>query len=256
MLLMEAVHHKVVSQREWRDARIAHLAKEKALTRRRDALLLERQNLPWERVEKEYVFGSVSGKKSLAELFGDTSQLLVYHFMFGPEWEQGCSSCSLASEMLNANLIHLTQRDVALAVVSRAPSDKIEAFRKRMDWTFPWVSSFGGDFNHDFAVSFTAEEMAGEHFYNFGTANFPSEEAPGVSAFYKDEYGDIFHTYSTYGRGLEGLLGVYALLDMAPKGRDEERLSFPMAWVKHRDRYETQIPNLRQNAAALTETER
>lgn len=232
--------HTVVSRQEWLAARVAHLAKEKALTRQRDALLQERINLPWERVEKQYIFEDTSGKKTLTQLFGDKSQLLVYHFMFGPEWEQGCPSCSLTADTIDANFIHLTQRDVALAVVSHAPSEKIEPFRKRMGWSFPWVSAYGSDFNHDFAVSFTAEEMAREHIYNFGTANFPAEEAPGVSAFYKDEYGEIFHTYSSYGRGGEGLLGVYALLDMAPKGRNEAGLSFPMAWVRHRDRYEKQ----------------
>jgi predicted dithiol-disulfide oxidoreductase (DUF899 family) len=234
--------HAVVSRQEWLDARMAHLAKEKALTRRRDALLRERMDLPWERVEKKYVFETVSGRETLAEMFGDQSQLLIYHFMFGPEWEQGCPSCSLVAETINANLVHLTQRDVAFAAVSRAPLAKIEAFRKRMGWTFPWASSFGSDFNFDYGVSFTPEQMERGRFYNFGTARHPSEEAPGLSAFYKDEDGEVFHTYSSYGRGVEGLLGVYSLLDMAPKGRDEAGLSFPMAWVRHHDRYETQAP--------------
>jgi predicted dithiol-disulfide oxidoreductase (DUF899 family) len=239
---MKMAGHTVVSRQEWLDARLAHLAKEKALTRQRDALLLEREGLPWERVEKEYLFEGASGGETLAELFGDKSQLLIYHFMFGPEWEQGCPSCSLAAETMNANLVHLNQRDVAFAVVSRAPIGKIEAFRKRMGWSFPWVSSFGNDFNHDYAVSFTPEEMAGGRFYNFGTAGHPSEEAPGVSAFYKDGNGEVFHTYSCYARGGENLLGVYALLDMAPKGRNETGLVFPMAWVRHHDRYESQAP--------------
>jgi predicted dithiol-disulfide oxidoreductase (DUF899 family) len=232
--------HAVVSRQEWLEARLAHLAKEKALTRQRDALLRERMDLPWQRVEKEYVFDSPAGRKTLADLFGNKSQLLIYHFMFGPEWEQGCPGCSLTSETINANLIHLNQRDVAFAAVSRAPSARIEPFKRRMGWTFPWVSSFGSDFNHDFDVSFTAEEMAVGHFYNFGTANFASEEAPGASAFYKDKSGDLFHTYSTYGRGGEGLMGIYALLDMAPKGRDEANLPFVSAWIRHRDRYEEQ----------------
>lgn len=234
--------HTVVSRQEWLDARLAHLAKEKNLTRQRDALLQERMDLPWERMEKEYVFDGVDGKETLADLFGDKSQLLIYHFMFGPEWEQGCQSCSLGMETMNANVIHLTQRDVAFAAVSRAPLWKIKAFQKRMGWTFPWVSSLESDFNFDFAVSFAKEAMTGNRFYNFGTGSHPSEEAPGVSAFYKDEDGEVFHTYSSYGRGVEGVLGVYALLDMAPKGRDEAGLVYPMAWVRHHDRYEAEAP--------------
>lgn len=228
----------VVSRQEWVQARQAHLAKEKALTRQRDALLSERQCLPWTRVEKEYEFDTPSGRKTLSQLFGDSDQLLVYHFMFGPEWEQGCPSCSLAAETMNANLVHLTQRGLAFTAISRAPIGKIEEFRKRMNWSFPWASSFGGDFNQDFEVSFPADQVSGPKVYNFGTASFPSDEAPGLSAFYKNEQGEIFHTYSTYGRGLEGLLGVYAMLDASPKGRNEADLPFPMAWVRHHDRYE------------------
>jgi predicted dithiol-disulfide oxidoreductase (DUF899 family) len=208
------------------------------LTRQRDALLSERQALPWVRVEKEYVFDSLSGKKTLAELFGGNDQLLVYHFMFGPEWEQGCPSCSLAADTMNANVVHLAQRGNAFTAVSRAPIGKIEAFRKRMNWTFPWVSSFGSDFNYDFDVSFTSTPTVGAKVYNYGTAGFPADEAPGASAFHRNEHGEIFHTYSSYGRGLEGLLGVYSLLDMTPRGRNEAGLPFPMAWVRHHDRYE------------------
>jgi len=232
--------HAVVSRQEWLDARMAHLAKEKALTRRRDALLQERIDLPWVRVAKEYVFETADGQKRLAELFGDKSQLLIYHFMFGPEWEQGCQSCSLASDTMDANLIHLAQRDISFAAVSRAPAEKIEPFRTRMGWSFPWVSSFSNDFNRDFAVSFTPEDLTREGIYNFGTSGFDSEEAPGISAFYKSEDGEIFHTYSSYGRGLDGLVGAYALIDMAPRGRDEAGLSYPMAWVRHHDRYEAE----------------
>ena len=228
----------VVSREEWIQARKAHLAKEKALTRQRDALLTERQALPWLRVEKEYLFDTPSGQKSLSELFGDNDQLLVYHFMFGPEWEQGCPSCSLAADTMNANLVHLRQRDIAFTAISRAPIAKIEDFRKRMNWSFPWASSFGTDFNYDFDVSFSTDQVNGPKVYNFDTASFPADEAPGMSAFYRNERGEIFHTYSTYGRGLEGLLGVYALLDAAPKGRNEADLPFPMAWVRHHDRYE------------------
>lgn len=232
---------KVVSSREWLEARKSHLAKEKALTRQRDALLRERRELPWVKVEKEYVFEGPDGKKTLADLFEGKSQLIVYHFMFGPEWEQGCPSCSMVADTIDANLVHVTQHDVSLAVISRAPMSKIEPFKKRMGWRFPWVSSFGNDFNRDFAVSFTKEEMGWGKVYNFGTSSFPSDEAPGVSTFYKDEKGDVFHTYSSYGRGVEGLLGVYSLLDMAPKGREEDGLPFTMAWVRHHDRYETSV---------------
>jgi predicted dithiol-disulfide oxidoreductase (DUF899 family) len=233
--------HKVVSRQEWLDARRALLAKEKELTRQHDALARERQQLPWERVEKEYIFETSEGKKTLRDLFGDKSQLLIYHFMFGPEWEQGCPSCSMATDTMDANYVHLTQRDSAFALVSRAPMERIEPFKKRLGWSVPWASSFGSDFNYDFAVS-SAKEGLQENWYNFGTSSHPAEEAPGLSAFYKDEDGVIYHTYSTYGRGLEGILGVYALLDVAPKGRDEEKLPWPMAWVKHHDRYEAAKP--------------
>lgn len=234
------VEHKVVSRQEWLDARKAFLAKEKALTRQHDALLRERLELPWERIEKDYVFEGPKGKIKLAELFGDKSQLLIYHFMFGPEWEQGCPSCSMAADTFNANVVHLVQRDVAFAAVSRAPMGKIAAFQKRMGWSFPWVSSFGSDFNYDFAVSFTPEQMVtGKRPYNYGSIDFPSDEGPGFSAFYKNKDGEVFHTYSAYGRGGEGILGVYAMLDMVPLGRNEEGiLPHPMAWVRHHDRYE------------------
>jgi predicted dithiol-disulfide oxidoreductase (DUF899 family) len=234
--------HTVVSRQEWLDARTAFLAKERSLTHQRDALSKERLELPWERVEKNYLFTSPDGKQTLGDLFGDKSQLLIYHFMFGPEWEQGCSSCSMVADTFNPNLVHLTQRDVALVAVSRAPIEKILPFKKRMGWTFPWVSSFGSDFNFDYGVSFTQEQLASPRPYNFGTSPFGSEEAPGFSAFYKDEDGAVFHTYSGYARGVEGALGVYTLLDLVPKGRDEDALSFPMAWVRHHDRYETAKP--------------
>jgi predicted dithiol-disulfide oxidoreductase (DUF899 family) len=229
--------HSVVSRQEWLDARVALLAKEKALTHRQDELAHERQQLPWVRLEKSYIFDTPEGNKTLGDLFGDKSQLLVYHFMFGPEWEQGCPSCSMATDTMDANYVHLTQRDVAFAMVSRAPMEKIAAFKKRMGWSVPWVSSYGSEFNRDFGVSFTTEELQGKC-YNYKTSSFPADEAPGMSAFYKDADGAIYHTYSTYGRGSEGILGVYALLDIAPKGRDEEGLPWPMAWVKHHDRYE------------------
>src|SRR5271170_5435898 len=233
--------HNVVSQQEWLDARVALLAREKTLTHQQDALARERQQLPWVRVEKEYVFESPEGGKTLEDLFGDKSQLLIYHFMFGPEWEQGCPSCSMATDTMDSNYAHLTQGDIAFAMVSRAPMEKITPFKKRMGWSVPWVSSHGSEFNYDFAVSLGREEPTG-NWYNFGTSGHPSDEAPGMSVFYRDTDGVMYHTYSAYGRGVEGALGIYALLDMAPKGRDEDGLPWPMAWVKHHDRYETAKP--------------
>lgn len=231
--------NQVVSRNEWLEARKALLAKEKELTRYRDELNQERRALPWVKIEKEYVFDGPQGKVNLADLFQGKSQLLIYHFMFGPEWEQGCPSCSMASDTMNSNLVHLNARDVSFAAVARAPMEKIEAFRNRMGWSFPWVSSNKSDFNYDFGVTFTREQQLTEkNYYNFGTGEHPSEEAPGVSAFYRNEAGEIFHTYSSYARGGEGLLAVYTLLDMAPKGRDEDDLPWPMAWVRHHDRYE------------------
>jgi predicted dithiol-disulfide oxidoreductase (DUF899 family) len=242
MQVMDAVNHKVVSEREWLEASKAFLAKEKALTRQRDALSRERRELPWVKVEKNYVFDGPKGKQTLAELFDGRSQLVIYHFMFGPEWEAGCPSCSLVADGFEGSLAHVVQRDVTPVVVSRAPLSKIEAFQKHLGWGFHWVSSFGNDFNRDYRVSFTKDEMEemanGKAYYNFETSRHPVEEAQGISVFYKDASGDIFHTYSSYGRGVEVLMSAYSLLDLAPKGRDEEGLSFPMAWVKHHDKYE------------------
>ncbi len=234
--------HTVVSQQEWLDARLALLAKEKALTRQQDALARERLQLPWVRVDNPYTFETPDGPKTLADLFGDKSQLMIYHFMFAPEWEQGCPSCSLATETLNGNYVHLNQRDVAFTLVSRARLDKIAAFKQRMGWTVPWVSSYGTGFNHDFGVSFTEAELKHKT-YNFGTVHpYGGEEMQGLSSFYKDDDGTVYHTYSSYARGPESLMGIYALLDMAPKGRDEDALPWPMAWVKHHDRYESAKP--------------
>jgi len=230
---------KVVSPAEWVAARKELLKKEKEFTRLRDELSRQRRELPWEKIEKKYVFDGPDGKHSLADLFGDRSQLMVYHFMFGPGWEQGCPSCSFLADHFDGALVHLAARDVRLVVVSRAPIAQIETFKKRMGWGFPWLSSFGTDFNRDFHVSFSKDEMdKGEMYYNYQVQKFPSEEGPGASAFYKDATGNIFHTYSTYGRGLDILLGAYNWLDMAPKGRDEEGLAFSMAWVRHHDRYD------------------
>jgi predicted dithiol-disulfide oxidoreductase (DUF899 family) len=229
---------KVVPQSEWLAARTALLKKEKEFTRLRDELSRQRRELPWERVTKKYVFDGPNGKETLADLFAGKSQLIVYHFMFGPGWEQGCQSCSLLSDHFDGSIPHLAARDVSFVVVSRAPLDQIEAFKKRMGWNFKWVSSFGSDFNYDYHVSFTKDEIAkGEMNYNYGAQKFPSEEGPGASVFYKDAAGDVFHTYSTYARGLDMMIGAYNWLDLAPKGRDEDGLAFTMAWVRHHDRY-------------------
>jgi predicted dithiol-disulfide oxidoreductase (DUF899 family) len=230
--------HEVVSSREWIASRKALLRKEKEFTKLRDDLSRQSRELPWEKVEKEYVFDGPSGKVALADLFGDRSQLIVYHFMFGPGWEAGCPSCSYLADHFGGSLVHLANRDVTLAVVSRAPLVEIEAFKKRMGWQFSWVSSFANDFNWDYHVSFTKEEIAkGKVNYNYDLVEFPSEEGPGVSVFYKSDAGELFHTYSSFARGLDILVGAYNFLDLAPKGRDEDGLAFTMAWVRHHDRY-------------------
>jgi predicted dithiol-disulfide oxidoreductase (DUF899 family) len=232
--------HKVVSHDEWIAARKAYLAEEKAFTRARDALARKRRELPWEKVEKNYVFDTPAGKQSLADLFGGKSQLIIYHFMLGPGWEAGCPSCSFLADHFDGAVIHLAQRDVSFVVVSRAPLSEIAAFQRRMGWRFKWVSSFSNDFNQDYQVSVTPQEQAGgKVLYNYEfIENFPSEERPGASVFYKNAAGEIFHTYSTYGRGLDILIGTYHFLDLAPKGRDEEGLAWSMAWVRHHDRYD------------------
>jgi predicted dithiol-disulfide oxidoreductase (DUF899 family) len=229
---------KVVSPAEWLVARKELLRKEKEFTRLRDELSRQRRELPWEKVEKEYVFDGPNGRETLSDLFGGKSQLMVYHFMFGPEWPEGCPSCSFLADHFDGSVAHLAARDVRLAVVSRAPLPRIEAFKKRMGWRFKWVSSYGNDFNRDYQVSGTKEEIAaGPAYYNYTMQQFPSEERPGASVFYKDEAGNVLHTYSTYSRGLDMLIGAYHWLDMAPKGRDEEGLPHGMAWVRHHDKY-------------------
>jgi predicted dithiol-disulfide oxidoreductase (DUF899 family) len=230
--------HEVVSPREWIASRRELLRKEKEFTKLRDELSRQRRELPWEKVEKEYVFEGPNGKVTLADLFGGKSQLIVYHFMFGPEWTEGCPSCSFLADHFDGTLVHLANRDVTLAVVSRAPSTQIETFKKRMGWQFCWVSSSGNDFNWDYHVSFTKEEMEnGKVNYNYDLVEFPSEEGPGFSVFYKNDAGEIFHTYSAFARGGDLLIGTYNFLDLAPKGRDEDGLDFTMAWVRHHDRY-------------------
>jgi len=230
--------HQIVTHEDWIAARTRFLAREKEFTRLRDALSRERRELPWERVTKEYVFEGDSGRETLADLFGKRSQLIVYHFMFGPEWEIGCRSCSFWADNFNGIAPHLAQRDVALVAVSRAPLAKLQAQARNFGWTFKWVSSFGSDFNFDFQVSFSPETLAeGEGIYNYTRQEIDSSELPGFSAFFKDD-GQVFHTYSTYSRGIDMLNAAYQCLDIAPKGRDEDALPYPMAWVRHRIDYE------------------
>ncbi len=231
--------HKVVTHDQWIATRKACLAEEKAFTRAREALSKKRRELPWEKVEKNYLFDTPSGKQSLAALFGAKSQLIIYHFMLGPGWEAGCPSCSLIADHFDGATIHLAQRDITLAVVSRAPLPEIEKFKARMGWKFEWLSSFGSDFNFDYHVSKPPNEKpGGEVEYNYEMTTFPSEERPGASVFAKNPAGAVFHTYSTYGRGLDILIGAYNLIDLVPKGRDEDGLKFSMAWVRHHDRYD------------------
>jgi predicted dithiol-disulfide oxidoreductase (DUF899 family) len=231
---------KIVSATEWLAARTALLAREKDFTRQRDALAAERRALPWVKVEKDYAFDGPDGRESLAQLFGPRSQLIVYHFMLGPDWQEGCKSCSFWADNFDGIDVHLAHRDTTLVLVSRAPLARIDAYKRRMGWRTKWVSSLGSDFNHDFHVSFTAEELAGQKvFYNFKIQEGRfSEEQPGVSVFAKDAAGAVFHTYSCYSRGLDMLNGAYHLLDLTPKGRDEAGLPYPMAWVRRRDQYE------------------
>lgn len=229
---------KIVSSREWLDARLNLLSKEKELTRLRDQLARERNELPWVQVEKNYTFEGAAGKVTLSELFGDKTQLAVWHFMLGPGWQEGCPGCSLVADHVNGVLPHLAARDVQYVAISRAPYAEIAPFKARMGWQFDWVSSYETEFNHDFHVSFTKDELAkGQIYYNYAVDGFPIEEAPGLSAFVKGEDGEVYHTYSTFARGAEPLLSLYALLDMMPKGRNESGLPWPMAWVRHRDRY-------------------
>lgn len=230
-------NHQVVSKQEWTTARVALLEKEKEETRHRDEVARMRQELPWVRVEKDYAFSGPNGMETLSDLFDGRSQLLIYHFMFHPDWEEGCKSCSILGDHIDPSSVHLAAQDTTLAAVSRAPIEKLEAFRKRMGWKFHWVSSFGTTFNYDFPVSFRPEDRQdGKVYYNYKVQAFPQEEAPGASSFFKDEDGAIYHTYSAFGRGLEPMMNVYNWLDLAPKGRQESE-SDTMAWVRHHDRY-------------------
>jgi predicted dithiol-disulfide oxidoreductase (DUF899 family) len=229
---------KIVSQAEWIAARKEFLAREKEFTRLRDELSRQRRELPWEKIEKPYAFEGPQGKLTLADLFGRRSQLVVYHFMLGPGWKEGCPSCSYLADHFDGMAIHLANRDVTFAVVSHAPYAEIAAFQKRMGWRFRWYSSFASDFNYDFQVSLKPEDEGKDQvYYNYEMVEFPATERPGLSVFFKDESGAIFHTYSTYARGLDILVGTYNFLDLVPKGRDEAGLKHSMAWVRHHDKY-------------------
>ena len=227
--------HRIVSHEEWNAQRKALLAKEKESARARDALAEARRALPWERVEKEYVFDGPRGEETLSDLFDGRSQLVVYHFMFAPDATEGCKSCSWWADNFERNVIHLAHRDVTMLAISRGPIDALLAFQKRMGWTFKWVSSGRSDFNFDYHVSF--EPGKGDGTYNYGPKTYGGPELPGISVFCKDG-GAIYHTYSAYARGLDIVNAGYQILDLAPKGRDEEGLDFSMSWLRHRDRYD------------------
>lgn len=230
------MNHPVVSHEDWVAARTAFLGKEKEFTRQRDELSRQRRELPWERVEKEYIFDGPNGKVSLADAFDGRSQLIVYHFMFPPEWEAGCPHCSFWADNFNEIIVHLNQRDATMVAISRAPREKLDAFEKRMGWSFTWLSSGSNDFNYDFDASFTPEQSK-EPVFNYGTMAPGGTDREGMSVFYKNERGEIFHTYSAYARGIDMFNTAYHYLDACPKGRDEDKLSFVQAWVKHHDRY-------------------
>jgi len=239
---MTTTPHTVVSRDHWLADRKALLAREKELTQLQDRIAAERRALPWVRLETDYVFDTPDGPRHLSELFQGKRQLLVQHFMLGPGWEQGCKSCSFMADHLDGAAIHLAHRDIALLVVSRAPLAEIERFKRRMGWQFAWASSNGNDFNRDFHVSFAPEDRQdGEVYYNFHMTPFPQTEAPGISVFCRDDVGQVFHTYSTFGRGVEVMMGTYPLVDLTPKGRDEAGLSYTMEWVRHHDRYEDAV---------------
>jgi predicted dithiol-disulfide oxidoreductase (DUF899 family) len=228
--------HRIVSRDEWLVARKTHLAREKELTHLRDQVAAERRDLPWVKIDKDYVFDGPEGKRNLAQLFGKNSQLIIYHFMFGPDWTQGCPSCSFLADHIDGADLHLKHHDVSVVVVSRATWSKIADFKRRMGWKFTWVSSHGSDFNFDYHVSFTdADKARDKTYYNFETGPYMFDELPGVSVFIKAADGSICHTYSTYARGGDILLGAYNYLDLTPKGRNEDDT---MDWIKHHDRYE------------------
>jgi predicted dithiol-disulfide oxidoreductase (DUF899 family) len=230
---------KIVSRADWLSARKELLVKEKQLTRQRNEIDRQRRELPWVSVEKDYVFDDPNGQQTLADLFEGRSQLIVSHFMFGPGWKEGCVGCSFRSDHVDGALVHLEHHDVSFVTISRAPLAEIEAFKKRMGWRFRWLSSYGSDFNYDYHVSSTQEEIAtGKVYYNYDTRDFVSEEMSGLSVFYKEEGGGIFHTYSTHGRGDEMVDTTYMYLDLTPKGRNETGPGYNLGdWVRHHDRY-------------------
>jgi predicted dithiol-disulfide oxidoreductase (DUF899 family) len=239
--------HRVVSSDEWLAAREELLAKEKEFTRRRDELSRLRRELPWHRVDKPYVFEGPDGRKTLGDLFAGRSQLIVQHFMFDPGWQAGCKSCSFWADNFDGFYVHLNQRDVTLVAVSRAPWPTIAGFKTRMGWSFPWVSSAGSDFNFDYRVSFAADALAsGEVVYNYARRKTSMTELPGISVFYRDAGGAVFHTYSCYARGLDMMNAAYHYLDLVPKGRDEAGLPYNQAWVRHHDNYGTPDADPRQ----------
>jgi predicted dithiol-disulfide oxidoreductase (DUF899 family) len=232
-------NHRTVSRDQWLAERRALLAREKELTQLHDQVAAERRALPWMRLDKPYLFDTPQGRRPLGELFDGKHQLVVQHFMLAPGWAQGCKNCSYMADHTDPTLLHLAQRDTAFVAVSRARLAEIERFRQRMGWSFRWVSSEGTDFNRDFHVTFTRGEIdGGIADYNYRGMK-PGEEMPGVSVFYRNDEGAVFHTYSTYGRGVEVMMHTYNLLDLTPRGRDEAALPFTMAWVRHHDRYET-----------------
>jgi predicted dithiol-disulfide oxidoreductase (DUF899 family) len=230
--------HQVVTPEEWVEARKQLLTKEKEFTRLRDQLSQARRDLPWVRVTKQYVFEGPEGKQTLGQLFNDHSQLIVYHFMFGPDWEAACKSCSLWADNFNGIVPHLNQRDGAFIAISRAPLPKLQAFATRLGWSFKWLSSSGSDFNYDYNVSFTPEDLAsGSAIHNYAINKMNMSDLAGISVFFKDADGNVFHTYSCYARGLDMLNTAYHYLDLVPKGRDEAGLPYTMAWVRLRDQY-------------------
>ncbi|MEM7170521.1 MAG: thioredoxin family protein [Pseudomonadota bacterium] len=231
-------HAKSVTQDEWIAARKDLLAEEKNFTKLRDSLAAKRRDLPWMLVDNDYQFHGSDGPESLADLFADRRQLLIYHFMFGPDWEEGCPSCSFLADHFDGANYHLPQRDISLVVLSRAPLERLQAYKKRMGWRFKWLSSLDSDFNFDYQVSFTAEQMAAENMtYNYRDTTFPSQEAPGISIFIRGDDGQVYHSYSCYARGLDLLIGAYNLMDLTPLGRGENDLPWSMAWVRRHDQY-------------------
>lgn len=228
--------HKIVSREEWIAARKAHLGREKEYTLARDRLSAERRDLPWVRVDKNYQFERPGGAATLADLFAGRSQLVVQHFMFAPDWNEGCKSCSFWADGFERMIPHLAARDTTLVAISRAPLQKLLAFKARMGWTFDWLSSGASDFNYDYGVAFTKDEIErGDKTYNFGTSGFGIEDAPGISVFYRDDAGEIFHTYSCFARMMNA---AYHYLDLTPLGRHEEGLPYPMDWLRLRDQYQ------------------